>query len=436
MALFCRYYILVGVLIPLVASCCAAQKTAEQLPTTKWYKGNLHTHSLWSDGNEFPELIAKWYRDHGYHFLALTDHNILSDGEKWMSVKAIHERGGSDAINKLESVFGSDWVVRRAHQNQEQIRLKRLSEFRGKFEQPDEFLMMTGEEISDSVGGLPLHMNATNLTSLVQPVGGASMVEAMNNNLRVVMEQSRKTGEPILVHLNHPNFGWAVTAEDIAQVTNEKFFEVYNAHPAINHLGDQTRPSVERMWDIANTIRLDQLKAQPLLGLATDDSHHYHGRDSARPGRGWVMVRSKFLTPKSLLDAMYRGDFYCSSGVELSNLAIDETQIELQIKPLSGVSYRTEFIGTPKDYDRSTQKAATIKNAKGEAMRISRVYSKDVGRVFKSVDGNRATYQFRGDELYVRAVVTASSDHPDPSFKNQKQQAWTQPVVQRNGTLN
>ena len=24
-----------------------------------WYKGNTHTHSLWSDGNDFPEMIAR-----------------------------------------------------------------------------------------------------------------------------------------------------------------------------------------------------------------------------------------------------------------------------------------------------------------------------------------------------------------------------------------
>ena len=47
---------------------------------TRWWKGNLHTHSLWSDGNDFPEMIADWYRKNGYHFLALSDHNILKRG--------------------------------------------------------------------------------------------------------------------------------------------------------------------------------------------------------------------------------------------------------------------------------------------------------------------------------------------------------------------
>ena len=28
----------------------------------RWWKGNLHTHSLWSDGDDYPEMIADWYR--------------------------------------------------------------------------------------------------------------------------------------------------------------------------------------------------------------------------------------------------------------------------------------------------------------------------------------------------------------------------------------
>lgn len=49
---------------------------------TRWFKGNLHTHSLWSDGNDFPEMICDWYAQNDYNFLALSDHNILSRGEK------------------------------------------------------------------------------------------------------------------------------------------------------------------------------------------------------------------------------------------------------------------------------------------------------------------------------------------------------------------
>ncbi len=44
----------------------------------------------------------------------------------------------------------------------------------------------------------------------------------------------------------------------------ERFFEVYNGHPGVNHLGDAKRVGIERLWDIANTIRLGVLQAAPL----------------------------------------------------------------------------------------------------------------------------------------------------------------------------
>src|SRR5262245_31715203 len=79
-------------------------------PPLRWWRGNLHTHSLWSDGDDFPEMIAGWYREHGYHFLALSDHNILSEGRKWMKQTDIVKRGGKSALTKYRARFGGDWV--------------------------------------------------------------------------------------------------------------------------------------------------------------------------------------------------------------------------------------------------------------------------------------------------------------------------------------
>jgi hypothetical protein len=44
-----------------------------------WYKGQLHVHTTRSDGRRTPEEVMGWYRERGYHFLALTDHSVLSE---------------------------------------------------------------------------------------------------------------------------------------------------------------------------------------------------------------------------------------------------------------------------------------------------------------------------------------------------------------------
>jgi hypothetical protein len=395
----------------------------------QWYKGNLHTHSLWSDGDDFPEMVADWYRQHGYHFLSLTDHNVLGTEIRWMKSEEILRRGGAEVVAKYQARFGTDWVLEReaTESTAHRIALRPLAEFRGLLEEPEKFLLIPGEEISDGVGRLPIHLNATNLPEELPPARGATVREAIANNVRAVAEQARSSGRQVMVHLNHPNFGWAVTPEDLAFVVEEPFFEIYNGHPAVNQLGDETRPSLELFWDIANTLRIDRLASPPLFGLGTDDSHNYHGVKGATPGRGWVVVRAERLEADTLVQAMNRGDFYASSGVELVDVRFDPqtNTLELEIQAVDGVEYTTQFIGTPQDYD-PTWPAAT--DADGRALTVKERYCPKIGTVFSTQTGLTPKYQLTGQELYVRAVVTSSRLHPNPSLPDQKEQAWTQPV--------
>ncbi|MEM7225263.1 MAG: CehA/McbA family metallohydrolase [Pseudomonadota bacterium] len=50
--------------------------------TGRFYRGNLHTHSTNSDGDHPPHQVIDFYRDNGYHFLALTDHFLEMYGWK------------------------------------------------------------------------------------------------------------------------------------------------------------------------------------------------------------------------------------------------------------------------------------------------------------------------------------------------------------------
>ena len=43
-----------------------------------WLKGNLHTHTTNSDGELPPERVVRAYRERGYQFLCLSDHNIFT----------------------------------------------------------------------------------------------------------------------------------------------------------------------------------------------------------------------------------------------------------------------------------------------------------------------------------------------------------------------
>lgn len=403
----------------------AATETLQAAGPLKWYRGNMHTHSHWSDGDDYLEMIALWYREHDYDFLAFTDHNILANSERWVDVEKT--RGGQAAYDKLKARFPSDWIDERISDGKQEVRLKRFDEVFARFNIKDKFLLIQSEEISDRFGKLPIHLNAHNVLEAIPPIGGASVSESIQNNVNALIAQRERTKQAMMIHLNHPNFGWGITAEDLAPIRGENFFEVYNGHPSVYNAGDEIHASTERMWDIINARRLTEFELPLLYGLATDDSHQYHNIPSraSEPGRGWVMVLSASLDPTSLIQAMEAGRFYASSGVILERIISTPKRLEVTVKPDRDATYTIEFVGTRKGFDR---KSELIRDKDGQELPVTRKYSSEIGTVLKTEMGSSASYTFTGDELYVRARVTSSRPHPNPSAVGDKEQAWTQPV--------
>lgn len=377
-------------------------------PQMRWWKGNLHTHTLWSDGQAFPETVVSWYKRHGYHFLALSDHNVLQEGERWVTVP-----GGSWlewALTVYRDEFGHAWVETRRKDGKLQVRLKTLAELRTRFEEPDRFLLIPGEEITDRCETKPVHLNATNLKELIHPQGGTSVAETIRANVRAVREQAQRLRRPILVHLNHPNYGWAVRTEDLVAVKEERYFEVFNGHPGVRNEGDAEHISVERMWDEALIGRLLVDRTAVLYGLATDDAHWYRDETAGRPipGRGWIMVRAAYLTPWAIIRAIEKGDFYASTGVTLANVCGSSEALTVEVEPDPGATYVIEFIGALRPEDPSVRPEP---------------------QVLDRVEGVRATYRLQGNELYVRARITSSLAPKYPIHPDDRQKAWVQPVV-------
>jgi hypothetical protein len=390
----------------------------------RWWKGNLHTHSLWSDGDDFPESIADWYKEHGYHFLALSDHNRMLEGEQWVTES--QKNHFPEALEKNRRRFGADWLQRRDHHGTNQYRLKTLAEFRGLLEEPGRFLMIPSEEITSGHLSFPVHINATNLRKKISARGGTNVLDVMQRGVNAVLDQRRQTGQPMFPHINHPNFGWGITAEDLMQVKGERFFEVYNGHPATHNEGDTTHAGTERMWDIILAWRIGKLDLPPMYGLAVDDSHHYHshGVGKSNNGRGWVVVRSERLEPASIVLAMEAGEFYSSSGVSLRHIQRTGNTMRVEVEAEPGVTYTIRFMGTRRGFDASR---SPVVSTKGEPVRATQRYSDQIGETFSVVVGNRAEYSARGDELYVRAVVQSSKKIANPYRKGETAAAWIQP---------
>ena len=385
----------------------------------RWWKGNLHTHSLWSDGDDYPEMIADWYRDNGYHFLAVSDHNVLAEGQRW-----IHQEknaGGLRAFDKYLKRFGNDWVEHRVVKGVPQVRLKTYAEYRPKMAVPGSFLLMQSEEISDQFQGLPIHINVTNIGKQIPPQGGAGVAATMQKNIDAVLAQRKATGQPMFPHINHPNFGWAIQPADMIRLRGERFFEVYNGHPAVRNYGDSKHLSTGQIWDVINAYRIGVHKLPLMFGLGTDDAHNYHDLavGQSNTGRGWVMVRAKSLTPQSIIAAMERGDFYASSGVEVDDIRLARRTYSFRIQPEAGVTYTTWFIGTRKNFKSSSDLPKRNSLKPSEA---------GIGEILGQSQSLEPSYTFNGDELYVRAEIMASKKKANPYVAGEHERAWLQPV--------
>ncbi len=297
---------------------------------TRWYKGNTHTHTLESDGDSPPEVVARWYRDHGYDFLVLSDHNVFTDPAA------------------LEHLVDST------------------------------FLLIPGEELTSSFERSPVHVNGLNLPHVVEARRGSTLVGTVQANVDAVREVE---GVP---HINHPNFGWALPYEVLAQVRNDRLLEIHNGHPTVHNEGGGDSPGMEEVWDRLLT------GGKRIYGIAVDDAHHFQGefsRDRANPGRGWVAVRARALEPVAIMDALEAGRFYASTGVELDDVVVSPARLEVHIRQRGDFKYTTEFIGGG-------------------------------GRVLARTGANPAVFELAAAEPYVRARVRDSGGA----------MAWVQPV--------
>lgn len=379
---------------------CTTIKSKDQV----WHKGNLHTHSFWSDGDDFPEMIINWYKNHDYQFIAISDHNTIANEEKWykLSKKDLDHK----VLDKYIDSFGN-WVETRSDSSGTAVRLKTYDEYSGKLEDPEKFLIIRSEEVTSSYDKKPIHINVTNIQHKIDPQKGKSVVEIIQKTLDLIYEQRNKLGVPMFAHINHPNFGYGVSTYDIKNLNGERFFEVYNGHPAVNNEGNEDFDSTETMWDLINIHYFKEGKPL-LLGIATDDSHNYHefSEKMSNTGRGWVMVNSDELSSSSLIDAMEKGKFYASTGVYLKNINRSEKELVVEVEAIGDVNYQILFLGYKKNSDAVVE--------------------------LKRVQADKASYVFQKDDLFVRATVISDEPLDFVTDSNQTKRAWIQPQLINN----
>jgi hypothetical protein len=258
----------------------------DDLDVSVFQKGNIHTHTNLSDGDHPPEHVYAWYRDRGYAFLAITDHNTLTDPARFQSL----ERKGR-------------------------------------------FVMITGEEVTMRGAGKQVHVNAL---CTKRTVGGRSF-DTQGQALAWAVKEI--TGQGGVALVNHPNWDWALTAADLPAAAGARLLEIASGHPYVHTLGDAEHLSHEATWDVALTA------GQDFIGVAVDDAHIYgpHAPETAaRPGRAWIEVFAPEPTRESICGALAAGRLYASTGPALKRIVVKGAGYA--VTP-SDASNTVEFVG-------------------------------------------------------------------------------------------
>lgn len=271
---------------------------ADEPPATTWFKGVVHAHANWGVPQlptTAPDVVVRWYREHNYNFVAITDLNYYTPPE---GLKALF-----DAPGRFLVVPGIE---------------------------PSKDPVQPGNKIVDTIG-----IGVNGPVGLPQGETVAAVLDSEANLIR------RAGGLPIAAH---PNLTYALTAQDLLssdRTSGPRFFEVWNTEPGMNNLGGGGKPSTEQIWDeVLSTGRL-------MFGTAVDDSHHFYdfvgsrasGAPLSNPGKAWIEVRARELSVPALLDALNRGDFYASTGVALTSYEVSHSAIRI------GLSDHTRDLG-------------------------------------------------------------------------------------------
>jgi hypothetical protein len=269
----------------------------------RWLKGALHAHSNASGDSRTPAAdVARWYAEHGFDFVVLTDHNrfaALPAGPPLM-------------------ILGVELTAE----------------------------LPTCEPPSDATR-CPLHVGAW----FVNPARRDEAPPRPDSVRRVDvygwwLDVARVLEGVAVIH--HPNYEYGADAEVLAALARRgaRFVEIANQSHDSNNAGDATHPSVEALWDAVLSRGLT------MYGVASDDAHHYYDAAAVADGgeepftgdRGFVVVRAA-LDPAAIRAALERGDFHASTGVRLERVDVRGGALEVEVAAATPGDCVIECIG-------------------------------------------------------------------------------------------
>lgn len=270
-----------------------------------YYKGNMHCHSTLSDGIKTPEELKEWFKGHGYHFLAITDHErtynqSALDDEEFITIT-------SSEISVKEFPAISTGTNRRM----------KVCHFNIYAKEQDNDATLFYSTLADH------YSSPEDRERLAKELGDATReytVDYINNLIRTANEAG------FFVAYNHPrwsleNYGNYGGYEGLWGV------EIFNT-------------SCDRggLYEYDINVLDDFLRdGKHVFASCGDDNH-----SERTCGGAFVMVNADKLSYKNLIDGLLSGRFYASTGPEIYDLTVCGNQVHITCSGAKHITYATE----------------------------------------------------------------------------------------------
>lgn len=254
----------------------------------QYYKGNLHGHTVLSDGQMQPEEYVAAYKAQGYSFIVISDHELYFDSTEY------------DTEHFL--VYpGIEWAVEEP-----------LDGYKGHHIHG---IAGTGEMVEQAGDKRIPHRKYMDKLEWKSPQTVQRAVDILS-------------GAGNLTIYNHPIWS-RLKLEDLLNVRGCFAVEIYNWNCMV---WDGTGLSTA-LWD--EMLR----RGHRIYGVAADDSHGdapYGSPDCDNFG-GWIVVVAKALTREAIAEALVQGSFYSSCGPEIYTYIHDGDRVHIECSPVKQI---------------------------------------------------------------------------------------------------
>ena len=270
------------------------------------YKANLHAHTNISDGRFSPEELKEIYKSHGYSVLAYTDHDIFIPHPELCDDEFIALSGFEAHFNECNKHPGL--------KHEKKCHICFIAGSPDTVEQP-----CWNEECS-YVGNCKKHNFRVVPDKESSPYPNEYTPESINGMIKIAKDRG------FFSTYNHP--GWS-----LENCTQYMQYDGFNAVEVFNNSAENLGYQSTATYAYDDILR----SGKRVFPVAADD---VHGMDDCFGG--FVMIQANELKYEIIAEALFKGDFYASTGPLFKEVYIEDSKLHISTSQVSSISLTSD----------------------------------------------------------------------------------------------